>query len=129
MGAILILSPQPAENKVMNRSAGLLLLVFLGSSCGGSGGSATYGTCDMPATSKCIESTGPAPSIGNQRTGCADAGGSWSSDPCPTANLVGCCSYTFGLQFRECFYTGAGTTNPEIYCTMTWDDGVWTPGP
>src|SRR5262245_5275892 len=111
----------------MKRIAPLFMWV-LAASCGGAD-SANYGTCDMPAMSKCIESTGPTPSIRNQQTGCADAGGSWSSDPCPTANLIGCCTYTFGLKFRECFYTGAATTNPETYCTSTWDDGVWTPGP
>ena len=88
--------------------------------------SGTYGTCDLRAVqSTCIESTGPAPSIANQETGCLDAGGSWSESPCPDAD-VGCCTYTFGLDFRECWYTGTANQDPAASCAQF--DGTWTPG-
>ena len=125
----------------MNRVA-LLLLVGCGTlACGGdddgddsgAGGSSsnagTFGTCDLKSVRQsCIESTGPRASIENQQEGCLDAGGSWTTSECPDDMLLGCCSYTFGLEFRECFYEGTASSDPEAYCA-TWDDGVWTPGP
>ncbi|HVJ15564.1 MAG TPA: hypothetical protein VM686_08985 [Polyangiaceae bacterium] len=77
----------------------------------------------------CIESTGPRASLENQEEGCTDAGGTWSTATCPEQMLIGCCSYTFGLEFRECFYEGTASTDPEAYCTTMWDDGVWSAGP
>ena len=116
--------------------AGLGVAVFLVGACGGgdddddtSGGTGGYGTCDLRSKfGSCIEATGSPRSIADQKTGCLDAGGLWSTEPCPTtAELVGCCEYTFGNAFRECFYEGSKNTDPVGYCATTFDDGVWTP--
>jgi hypothetical protein len=110
-----------------------LALVFAG--CGGGDDDSgapqpTSGTCDLRARQEtCIEVSGTAPSIANEKNGCAMYG-TWSSDPCPmTADLIGCCTYTFGSKFHECFYSGTPQKDPEAYCTDTalWSDGVWTP--
>jgi hypothetical protein len=114
---------------------GALALVTLYPACGD--GSAdkttpdavvgTYGTCDrVMLVGGCIESTGPQPSITNQHQGCTEAGGTWSTSQCPAANLVGCCQYTFGLDFRECWYKNSPTTNPQASCAkMT--GSTWSP--
>jgi hypothetical protein len=116
---------------------GLLALLASALSCGsgdddsGSGGTGGYGTCDLRTLQEtCIEATGSPRSIADQKTGCLDHDGSWSTEPCPsTPELIGCCQYTFGNKFRECFYDGTPQTDPEGYCTdqSIWSDGVWTP--
>jgi hypothetical protein len=85
------------------------------------------GTCDLRSVSHhCIELHEPSASdFENQKEGCAERDGKWSSDVCPTEALVGCCDYEFGNVFRECFYTGV-TTDAEMYCSETVH-GVWTP--
>ncbi len=49
---------------------------------------------------------------------------------CPTANLVGCCSYTTGgISTEECFYGGGegGTTDPSIYMmSCSSQSGTWS---
>src|SRR5262250_1105442 len=86
-------------------------------------GGATHGTCDLRSVGfSCIERSGTPAGIEDQKSGCLDAGGLWSNDPCPTEDLVGCCDYTFGDPYHECFYTGI-TRDPVAYCMM-WDDGV-----
>ena len=110
---------------------GVLVLAACGS--GGDddddgGGTGGYGTCDLRMEyGSCIEATGSPRSIVDQKAGCLDAGGLWSTSPCPAADdSIGCCTYTFGNSFRECFYDGATNTDPVGYCAM-FDDGVWTP--
>src|SRR5262245_61541729 len=79
---------------------------------------ATHGTCDLRNDHfSCIERNGTAAAIEDQKQGCLDAGGSWSNDPCPSEDLVGCCSYTFGDEFHECFYVGSTVDGPT-YCAM-----------
>jgi hypothetical protein len=85
-----------------------------------------FGTCDLRNVSpSCIERHGATPTeLASQEEACVDAGGDWSNDSCPNDDLVGCCEYTFGDEFRECFYTGT-TRDPVAYCADF--DGVWTP--
>jgi hypothetical protein len=85
------------------------------------------GTCDRRDSNRsCIElHAASSADLSNNEEGCLGANGAWSNAPCPTEELVGCCEYTFGNEFRECFYTGVAG-DPVAYC-MTWDDGVWTP--
>jgi len=112
---------------------GVAVLAF--AACGGGddddsgGGTGGYGTCDLRAElGSCIEATGSPRSIADQKAGCLEHSGLWSTQPCPsTPELVGCCDYTFGNRFRECFYAGAKNTDPVSYCTTSFDDGVWTP--
>jgi hypothetical protein len=110
------------------------LLAF--AACGGgdddaASTSGTYGTCDLRSVQEtCIEATGSAPSIVDQKNGCLQAKGAWSTNACPTtAELIGCCTYTFGNKYRECFYQGTPQTDPVGYCLdkSHWPDGVWTP--
>jgi hypothetical protein len=100
---------------------------------------ATYGTCDrtaIPDVAQCIEAWGPPGNIVEQREACAEAGGGWSEGPCPTQDLIGCCSYGFTAdwRFRECFYPNPDRSfDPENACTsdvadLTGEPGVWTPG-
>ena len=111
----------------------VLVGVLVLSACGGGdddddgGGTGGYGTCDLRVQhSSCIEATGSPASIAEQKEGCLDANGVWSTSPCPAADdLIGCCEYTFGNSFRECVYEGT-TKDPVAYCAM-FDDGVWTP--
>jgi hypothetical protein len=91
------------------------------------GGAEARGTCDLRAVShKCIE-LHDASSIDfeNQKDGCNENDGEWSTDACPSEELIGCCDYEFGNTFRECFYTGI-TSDYEAYCRDTVD-GVFTP--
>ncbi|HWP09519.1 MAG TPA: hypothetical protein VNN72_27450 [Polyangiaceae bacterium] len=123
----------------MTRRWSLVLVGFgalLVAACGGGdddddsgSGTGGYGTCDLRADyGSCIEATGSPRSIADQKDGCVQASGLWSLAPCPTtAELIGCCEYTFGNRFRECFYEGTKSTDPVGYCTMSFDDGVWTP--
>ena len=130
-------SPHPCYRKElapMLRSLALLLTAAALAACNDESSETTtpdptYGTCDRVAlVGGCIESTGPAPSIANQKTGCEDAGGTWTSEPCPDADQLGCCTYTFGLDFRECWYSNTSVADPETTCA-TMDESVWTPAP
>ena len=119
----------------MQRIVVLVMLSAAMTACGGDSKSnnnsppATYGTCDRIAlVGGCIESTGTAIDIVNQKKGCQDAGGTWTSEPCPDANQVGCCTYTFGMDFRECWYTSSTTADPQAACA-TMQGSVWTPAP
>ena len=89
-------------------------------------GTPAIGTCDRRSIAyACIELHDASPAdLANQEEGCADASGAWSNDACSNDDLVGCCEYTFGNEFRECFYTGI-TRDPVAYCADF--DGVWTP--
>jgi hypothetical protein len=122
---------------MLKHAWGLALVVAAFVGCGGgdddddSGGTGGYGTCDLREVQHtCIEATGSSRSIVDQKKGCLDATGTWSTDPCPdVTELIGCCEYTFGNRFRECFYDGTSRADPKAYCESTdlWDDGVWTP--
>lgn len=86
------------------------------------------GTCDETLVDYiCIEIEGTSDAITDEQEICSDVGGTWTTEPCPTANLVGCCSYEFGgSNYRECNYTGHPDSTPEESC-MFWD-GTWSPG-
>jgi hypothetical protein len=95
---------------------------------GGSGGETpALGTCDLRSLSlSCIElHDASAIDLVNQEEGCLERGGDWSNDACSGDDLVGCCDYTRGNEFRECFYTGIAR-DPVAYCADTVS-GVWTP--
>jgi hypothetical protein len=117
----------------------LVLFVLVGSvalvatACGDDdegGSSETLGTCDRRDTDfHCIERRGTPAAIEDQEDGCDQAGGTWSDEPCPSEDLVGCCEYTFGDRYRECFYVGTSVPDPEDRCLSTeeFEDAVWTP--
>jgi hypothetical protein len=92
----------------------------------------TYGVCTLEDGSRrsCLESTGSPSNIENQREGCLDEGGTWSDEPCPEPADGACCTYTFGLEFRECVYTSAAAGSDLIaQCTTNFEDCMCTPGP
>jgi hypothetical protein len=122
------------------RSFALLILVgsvgIVATACGDDGddgeggGGDMLGTCDRRDSAfHCIERRGAPAAIEDQEDGCDQAGGSWSNEPCPSEDLVGCCEYTFGDRYRECFYVGTAVDDPEGYCTgmAGFEDAVWTP--
>jgi hypothetical protein len=98
-----------------------------GAGGGGGGQTPALGTCDLRSLSlSCIElHDASAIDLVNQEEGCVEHGGDWSNDACSSDDLVGCCEYTFGNEFRECFYTGIAR-DPVAYCADTVS-GVWTP--
>jgi hypothetical protein len=107
-------------------------------SCGGSDDDAGSGsgTCDMTgvATSReCYEVSGSGFFMDQMRRDCAGETGLWTTAPCPTGELVGCCSYVFEVSVRHCFYSLASRSwSPATWCTSsTWEGvpGVWTPAP
>lgn len=114
-----------------------LLLALTLAACGGDAGGASSGTCDWsqdPARMSCLEQSGDPVDVSSQREACEANDGTWTSDPCPVnADLIGCCTYELGLEFRECFYTRPDRTyDPETACTSTTFNGVpgvWTPAP
>ena len=111
----------------MSRRAWPLLLLVALASCAKE---PQTGACVLGPIAKCIETTADEAVIANQNMACTEAGGTWSSDPCPTASLIGCCAFTQGsVSFRECFYTGSPDTDPAGDCTTMRAGGVWTPAP
>jgi hypothetical protein len=86
------------------------------------------GTCDGSVSGyTCTEVEGDAAVISDEREFCSDLGDTWATEPCPTANLVGCCRYEFGGgNYLECNYTGHPDAAPEETCTF-WD-GTWSAG-
>lgn len=116
-------------------AAGWFVLVSLSlAACGSDDeddGDATpaLGTCDLRSTRHtCIElKDATARNLEAQEDGCLDGGGTWSNAECPVAERLGCCEYTFGSDFRECFYVGI-TADYEAYCA-NFDDSAWTPDP
>jgi hypothetical protein len=97
----------------------------------GGGNGSTYGVCTLEngSSRSCIESTGSAANIDNQRTGCLDAGGIWTDEPCPLPSAGACCTYTFGLEFRECVYTSEAAGNDLMsQCMTNFEDCACTPG-
>lgn len=78
---------------------------------------------------QCLEVTGPSRDVSNSRSACGDAGGTWSAEPCPEEDSLGCCLYSlFGMEFRECVYVGSTATNVPTTCETTYG-GTWEPGP
>ena len=103
-------------------------LVVATTGCGdddGGGETPALGTCDLRSVSyTCIELHGAsATDVDNQKAGCDENGGDWSTDACPTDQQLGCCEYEFGNAFRECFYTGT-MADYEYYC-IDMMDGTW----
>jgi hypothetical protein len=81
--------------------------------------------CDLPDNFSCIEHSGSKDEISAWKSACSDNHGVSGSGSCSDEDLIGCCTYTFGGTFHECFYEGF-EADPEAYCG-TYDDGVWEP--
>jgi hypothetical protein len=117
------------------RRIAMVLAAALVAACGGGGSAETSGTCDWTALTsgtlegKCLEQSGPAAAIADQRAACLSTQGSWTPSPCPAgAARLGCCTYHFGLDFRECWYARdpPHATDPEVACSTV--SGTWNPG-
>ena len=89
------------------------------------------GTCDGTAAGyTCTEITGAKATIDDEREACAEFGDTWTSEPCPTLDIIGCCRTTFaGDVYNECYYTGQSLTAMELEedC-RDFFDGTWTLG-
>jgi hypothetical protein len=66
------------------------------------------GSCNsIAAIFECSEVEGDSDAVAFEREYCDDVGDTWSSEPCPTADLIGCCFYDFGSEaYRDCSYVG-----------------------
>jgi hypothetical protein len=88
----------------------------------------TSGTCDLRTVNfSCIEREATPAEIESQEDFCDQNGGTWSLDPCPTEDLVGCCSYVYGDPFNQCFYEGTTTDGASFCADPMFEDAVWTP--
>ncbi len=89
-----------------------------------------FGSCNEVAEAQsCMEVNGSAPTIDDEREFC-EGFGTWSSELCPTTDLIGCCSYTFDSDaYRDCYYTGYPAMADELAAECTDDFyGTWTNG-
>ena len=89
------------------------------------------GTCNgLTLGYNCTEYEGSPSFIDDVRQTCEELGDAWTTEPCPTADLVGCCRETFGSDvFLGCYYTGYPGTPMELeeQCTVEFG-GSWTTG-
>ena len=89
------------------------------------------GSCNrISAISICSEIEGNPRVVGEQRTSCERIGDTWSSEPCPTADLKGCCVYDVaGDWYRSCYYVGHPNSVTELeHGCVEFDDGEWHTG-
>lgn len=88
-----------------------------------------FGSCNEVADAQsCMEVNGSASTIEDEQEFC-EGFGTWSSDLCPTTDLLGCCAYTFdGDAYRDCYYTGYLATADELAVECDDFEGHWTPG-
>jgi hypothetical protein len=66
------------------------------------------GSCNgIAAISECTEVAGSSEAIEFDREFCEEIGDTWTSEPCPTTDLIGCCYYEIGSdEYRDCYYVG-----------------------
>ena len=123
---------------VGNTSRAVCLGLFLAFPCVGCSddddeeeGDTESGTCNGVAVfSTCTEIEGDAELIAEEERICTDGGDTWTTEPCPVADLLGCCRYTFGPEkYLECFYTGYPATAMELQMDcVDILEGSWTTG-
>jgi hypothetical protein len=89
------------------------------------------GSCNaIVAISECSEVEGSPDGVMYEREACEEIGDTWTTEPCPTANLLGCCVFEFaGDVFRDCYYVGHvdPVTAHEETCLVD-SQGEWRPG-
>jgi hypothetical protein len=87
------------------------------------------GSCNrISAISMCTEVDGAPGVVGEEHESCERMTGTWTSEPCPTTDLEGCCAYDrAGNEHRNCYYVGFPTsvTDLERGCEL---DGEWQAG-
>jgi hypothetical protein len=88
-----------------------------------------FASCNEVADGQaCTEIDGSAATIEEERGFC-EGYGIWSTELCPTTDLLGCCAYKFeGDSYRDCYYTGYPATADELTYECDFDDGKWTTG-
>jgi hypothetical protein len=115
------------------RAAGFAWLVALSVACSDDDEKeeTASGTCDGSALGyTCTEIEGSPATIDDEREACAEFNDTWTTEPCPTQGMIGCCRTTFaGDQYRECYYTGYTLTAMELEedCRDFYE-GTWTTG-
>ena len=88
------------------------------------------GTCNGAAVNlTCSELEGSSEFIDEERQWCEDLGDTWSTEPCPTTYLLGCCREPFGEDwYLDCYYTGYTLTAMELEEQCILFEGAWTYG-
>ena len=89
-----------------------------------------FGSCNEIAEGqRCMEVNGSASTIEDEQGFC-EGFGTWSADPCPTTDRIGCCASTVdGDAYRDCYYTGFGATADDLAAECVSDFyGTWTLG-
>ena len=88
------------------------------------------GSCNsIAAAYACSEVEGDSEAVAFERAYCDDVGDTWSSEPCPTADLIGCCYFDFGSEaYLDCAYVGHidSAAMLEQYCSDSY--GEWHAG-
>jgi len=66
------------------------------------------GSCNsIAAAYACSEVEGDSEAVAFDREFCEEIGDTWTSEPCPTTDLIGCCYYELGSdEYRDCYYVG-----------------------
>jgi hypothetical protein len=88
------------------------------------------GSCNsIAAVYVCSEVEGNSEAVALEREYCDDVGDTWSSEPCPTANLIGCCYLDFGSEaYRDCAYVGHIDTPTDLEQMCVDSYGEWHAG-
>ena len=117
------------------RAVGFALLVAL--ACVGCSGDdeeeepIESGTCNGATgfSATCTEIEGDPSLIEGERQLCAEDGDVWTTEPCPTTDLLGCCRSSLGNdQYLECYYPGYHLTAEELEDQCVGFEGTWTAG-
>ena len=89
-----------------------------------------FGSCNEIADGQtCKEIEGSAATLEDERGFC-DGFGTWSTERCPTTDLLGCCAYDLeGDMYRDCYYAGYPATAEELAVECgDFDGSNWTDG-
>jgi hypothetical protein len=89
-----------------------------------------FGSCNsIAAVDECSEVEGDSEAVAFERDYCDDVGDTWTDEPCPTADLIGCCFYDFGSEaYRDCSYVGHINTPTDLEQMCVESYGEWHAG-
>jgi hypothetical protein len=120
---------------VGNTSRAVCLVLFLAFPCVGcsdddeEGLETESGTCNgVAGFSTCTQVEGDPQLVLEEGEFCVANGDTWTTDPCPTADLIGCCRTADDeVAFLECYYAPYSATAMELEeeC-VDFFEGTWT---
>jgi hypothetical protein len=114
----------------MNRTLIAAVITATLAACSGSEEDTTPGgTCILSDLTECTQVTGDAATIEMIESDCRADGDTWTSGPCPTEGLIGCCTFHWtSVEQRSCFYPDPERVwDPEAWCAGV--SGVWVAAP